>query len=345
MFRSARPTFVGVVVSFALVGCGPAAGASPQGAGPAGPASPPATPATTATPASPSPASSVASAAGSHAPALPGRIAFGRFEDAVGDFQVFTMLADGSDVRQLLPGAHEGPAWSPDGSVISVTSFEGGDFLMVLRPDGSLVRELKSPDATLGLGCDNWSPDGMRFVCEGWDDAHPERIGAYTVRASDGGDLKRLTSPADHQHDIPGGYSPDGKRIAFVHVTDDAREQGQLWIMNADGGDAHRVNDVTIGYHVHWSPDGTSIVGDGGAALLVFDVGDLSRAPRQIRVPNATPFGAWWSPDGSRLAFSLVSAGGRSPDIATIATDGTDLQILTTDPAKEEFPAWGLPTP
>ena len=91
--------------------------------------------------------------------------------------------------------------------------------------------------------------------------------------------------------------------------------------------------------------DGASIVGDGGAALLVFDTSDLSRAPRQIKVPNAQAFGAWWSPDGSRLAFSLVSASGRLPDIATIATDGTDLQILTTDPAKEEFPAWGLPTP
>ena len=182
-------------------------------------------------------------------------------------------------------------------------------------------------------------------MCEGWDDAHPERIGAYTVRASDGGDLTRLTSPADHQHDIPGGYSPDGARIAFVHVTDDAREQGQLWIMNADGSDAHRANEAPVGYHVHWSPDGRSIVGDGGGSLLIFDAGNPSGAPRRITVPNAAAFGAWWSPDGSRLAFSMVPPGKSSPDIATIATDGTDLQVLTTDPAKEEFPAWGLPTP
>jgi Tol biopolymer transport system component len=356
MFRSARPTLFGVLITFALVGCGPTAGASPLGANPAGPAGPtagasplgasPAGPASpTATPASPSPASSVASAAASHGPALPGRIAFGRFDSALGDFQVFTMLADGSDVRLLLPGAHEGPAWSPDNSAISVTSFEGGNFLRVLRPDGTLVRELKAPDATLGLGCDNWSPDGTRLVCEGWDDAHPDRIGAYTVRASDGGDLVRLTSPADQQHDIPGGYSPDGTRIAFVHVTDDAREQGQLWIMDTDGGNAQRANEATIGYGVHWSPDGRSIVGDGGGSLLIFDAGHLSNAPRRITIPNAGAFGASWSPDGSRLAFSVVSAAGNSPDIATIATDGTDLQILTTDPAKEEIPAWGLPTP
>ena len=339
MFRSARPTLFGVLITFALVGCGPTAGASPLGASPAGPASP------TATPASPSPASSVASAAASHGAALPGRIAFGRSDSALGNWQVFTMLTDGSDVRMLLPGASESPAWSPDNSVISVVSFDDGDFLKVLRPDGTLVRELKAPDATLGLGCDYWSPDGTRFVCEGWDDAHPERIGVYAVCASDGGDLKRLTTSADRQHDIPGGYSPDGKRIAFVHVTDDGREQGELLIMDADGGNAQRANEATVGYGVDWSPDGRSIVGDGGGALLVFDASDLSRAPMKIKVPNAGAFGASWSPDGSRLAFSLASAGGRLPDIATIAIDGTDLQILTTDPAKEEFPRWGLPTP
>ena len=339
MSRSSRPRFLGILLAFALVGCGPAGGSSSPGTGTAGPGGP------TVTAAPPSLAAGAATPAGSHGSTLPGRIAFGRFDPALGDFQVFTMLTDGSDLRPLLPGAHEGPAWSPDNSMISVTSFEGGDFLKVLRPDGTLVRELKSPDATLGLGCDNWSPDGTRLVCEGWDDAHPDRIGAYTVRASDGGDLVRLTLPADQQHDIPGGYSPDGTRIAFVHVTDDAREQGQLWIMNTDGSDAQRANEATIGYGVHWSPDGRSIVGDGGGSLLIFDAGRLSSAPRRITIPNAGAFGASWSPDGSRLAFSLVSAAGNSPDIATIATDGTDLSILTTDPAKEEMPAWGLPTP
>jgi len=329
---------LGGLLALALAGCSPSDGASPEVTASTSSSDP------TATSAPPSLASSAAPA-GSHGPTLPGRIAFGRFDNALGDFEVFTMLADGSDVRLLLPGAHEGPAWSPDNSMISVTSFEDGNFLKVLRPDGTLVRDLKAPDATLGLGCDNWSPDGTHFVCEGWDDSHPERIGAYTVRASDGGDLKRLTAPADHQHDIPGGYSPDGTRIAFVHVTDDAGEQGQLWIMNADGGEAHRANEVTVGYHVHWAPDGRLIVGDGGGSLLIFDTADLAGAPKRITVPNAAAFGAWWSPDGSRLAFSLVSASSNSPDVATIAVDGTDLSLLTTEPAKEEFPAWGLPTP
>jgi Tol biopolymer transport system component len=336
MPRASRPSVLGVLMAFAIAGCS-AGGASPQDSASGGATGGP----------SPSiiPASSSPSPSAAHGPALPGRIAFGRYDNALEDFQIFTMLADGSDVRRLVPGAHEGPSWSPDDSVISVTDFEDGNFLEILRPDGSLVRDLKAPDATLGLGCDNWSPDGTRFACEGWDDSHPDRIGMYTVRASDGGDLQRLTSPADHQHDIPGGYSPDGMRIAFVHVTSEATEQGELWIVNADGSDAHRASDVTVGYGTDWSPDGRWIVGDGGGSLLIFDASAPSSAPRRITFPDAGAFGASWSPDGSRLAFSLVSAGRNTPDIATVAVDGSDLWILTSDPAKEEFAAWGLPTP
>lgn len=275
MSEGLRPRFFVVLTALALVACGPAGGASTPGPGSAGPS-------TAAT------------------SALPGRIAFGRFDNAVGDFQVFTMLADGSDVRQL-----------------------------------------KAQDATLALGCAAWSPDGKRLACEGWDDASPDRVGMYTVRSSDGGGLTRITSSADHGHDIPGDYAPDGTRIAFVHVTDDPNEKGQLWIVNADGSGSHRASELTIGFGVAWSPDGRWIVGDGDGSLLIFDAADLSSAPRRITLPAAFAFGASWSRDGSRLVFSLVPGGKNSADIATIAADGTDLWVLTSDPAKEEFADWG----
>ena len=255
------------------------------------------------------------------------------------------MLTDGSDVRMLLPGANESPAWSPDNSVISVASFGNGDFLKVLRPDGTLVRELKAPDATLGLGCSNWSPDGTRFVCEGWDDAHPERIGAYTVRASDGGDLKRLTASADGQHDIPGGYSPDGKRIAFVRVTDKWMEQGELWIMDADGTNAQRANEATVGYGVDWSPDGRSIVGDGGGALLVFDTSDLSRAPRKINVPKPGPSAPRGRPMGHVSPSRWCPPAGASRTSRRSRSTGRTCRSSRPIPRRRSSHAWGLPTP
>jgi Tol biopolymer transport system component len=46
-----------------------------------------------------------------------------------------------------------------------------------------------------------------------------------------------------------------------------------------------------------------------------------------------------WSPDGSRLAFTLVDSD-QARQIATIAADGSDLQVLTSGAGVHEAPSW-----
>ena len=46
-----------------------------------------------------------------------------------------------------------------------------------------------------------------------------------------------------------------------------------------------------------------------------------------------------WSPDGSRLAFTIGLDDG-SWQVATIAADGSDLQLLTSGPGIHEIPSW-----
>lgn len=46
-----------------------------------------------------------------------------------------------------------------------------------------------------------------------------------------------------------------------------------------------------------------------------------------------------WSPDGSRLAFTIGMPDG-SWQIATIAADGSDLRVLTSGPGVSEVPSW-----
>jgi Tol biopolymer transport system component len=46
-----------------------------------------------------------------------------------------------------------------------------------------------------------------------------------------------------------------------------------------------------------------------------------------------------WSPDGSRLAFTIGLDDG-SWQVATIAPDGSDLQLLTSGPGIHEIPSW-----
>ena len=88
-----------------------------------------------------------------------GRIVFGRFDPAVGDFHIFTVKPDGTDKVQLLPGIAECPRWSPDGEKIQVcvTNPKGLGRPATLNPDGSGFRLLDNPDPTLNLPCWAWS--------------------------------------------------------------------------------------------------------------------------------------------------------------------------------------------
>lgn len=73
-------------------------------------------------------------------------------------------------------------------------------------------------DRTLQAGCFVWSPDDGTLACQARDDKHSGRNGVYTLSATDGIDLKRLTTnPLVPGQDLPGAYStPVGTRTAEV---------------------------------------------------------------------------------------------------------------------------------
>jgi dipeptidyl aminopeptidase/acylaminoacyl peptidase len=92
-----------------------------------------------------------------------------------------------------------------------------------VNPDtGEVVRALPPPDPSLELFCGgSWSPDGKRISCERYGVKDPSLNDIYTIRTSDGGGLRRITSSPDGGYDIPGDFSPDGERLVFVRWVDD----------------------------------------------------------------------------------------------------------------------------
>jgi hypothetical protein len=133
-----------------------------------------------------------AGAAAAKPPGTNGLISFTRFEPALQQDVVYTINPDGSGEQQLLAGAESGQ-WSPDGTRIAV----GPDCCAerILNPDDGSYTELPTfyPDLGLFLPCSVWSPDGTRLACEGFGD-QPIADGVYTIRSSDGGDVRRVGS-------------------------------------------------------------------------------------------------------------------------------------------------------
>ncbi len=324
-----------LLLAAGLAGCSPNASPtvslapSPAPTASSGPVAPTSTP----VPPSPSPV------------AGPGRIVFTEYQGSGSAFTVYTMNPDGSDRRTVITGRSAIPRLSPDGSRIAVTTsrVDPTHFETVMNVDGTDIHDLLRPDPTLSLLCTAWSPDNALLACEGWDPTKPGREGVYTVRSSDGGGLRRVTTSSGGIHDIPGDFTPDGSQIVFVRASYPPGSVGQVWMASVDGTNSHKLVDTLIGYRVSLTRDGTRIAGSLNGQLVIIDLHDPSAPPRQVAVPKGVAVNPRWSPDGMRLVFVLARSDG-TRQIHVVNTDGTNEKQLTRDVNRDEYPDWGPST-
>ncbi|MBN1680700.1 MAG: PD40 domain-containing protein [Anaerolineae bacterium] len=260
--------------------------------------------------------------------------------DRDGENEVFTVNADGSDLRQLtFNEVYDGaPAWSPDKTKIAFggTGQHNGyndDEVFVMNADGSNVQNLtNSPGVDWSPA---WSPDGQQIVF------HSDRDGDYDIYImdADGSNLRQLTfnSAADWHPN----WSPDGSTIVYASDIDGDYD---IYTVSVDGGQPIQItyNNQTDAWPM-WSPDGTQIACessntvDGGFQVLVMDA-DGSGI---FQVTSATDHENWhpsWSPDGTRIVFASNKDG--NFDIWTINVDGTNRQRITYNTSEENWPDW-----
>ena len=174
--------------------------------------------------------------------------------------------------------------------------------------------------------------------------------GLYVVN-SDGTQAQRVTSS---EADTDPAWSPDGRRIAFVHGFVGGR--AGIYLMQADGSDAVRITDggtdvdgTDLG--PAWSPDGTRIAfaregrpadaETGNTDLYVVDV--VGGAATQLTDDTLMEYAPAWSPDGSRIAFIgyRLAAGGEPPSamrLYVMNVDGSGRK--TVGPSNVDAPSW-----
>ena len=141
-----------------------------------------------------------------------------------------------------------------------------------------------------------------------------------TLVSTDGLSIRRLT-------DTPGAvsglaWSPDGRRIAFVH---ESRGSRQVWLIPRIGAAARALTSLPgESTSPTWSPDGRRIafISTRGGSPQVFLMSADGRGVRQV-----TRGGAYrtviWSPDGSHLAIVGARDSGEDLDLYVIRPDGS----------------------
>ena len=227
-----------------------------------------------------------------------------------GDRGIFTMNADGNDLRHIVrfrnadlhgatptPNDSEvtgGPVWSPDGTDLAYVVFEGvgsgqgrNQILSVVDAEGSSITRLFELNSFSGeiLGSPDWSPDGGTIA---------------------------FLSVLRHQA---------GKKILHI-VGSDGQDLRTLAFLPSD--------NTRPGANVDWSPDGANIlVSIGGRSKGQTYLVPVKDPDSPLKLVDGRY--AAWSPDGSRIAVVIWESRDRSTQdlvIYTMAADGTDAKEL-----------------
>ncbi|HKI32235.1 MAG TPA: hypothetical protein VKA46_10230, partial [Gemmataceae bacterium] len=174
-----------------------------------------------------------------------------------GQMGLWTMSADGGDLKALLPEQktpHFDGHWSHDSKKIVfvfdiLQGTDGKLQINTVNADGSEPKNLIPHKAF--EESPRWSPDGKRVAWVSTRDGNQE---IYTADA-EGKDLKRLTN--DVALDNNPNWSPDGKEIVF---TSNRAGNYEIYKMQADGSKPTRLtNNPAMDCWPAWSPDGKRI--------------------------------------------------------------------------------------
>ncbi len=163
----------------------------------------------------------------------------------------------------------------------------------------------------------------------------------------DGGDARQLTTGG---HEGLPVFSPDGKWIAFTGQYDGNVD---VFVMPAEGGEPRRLTwhpaaDVAVG----WTPDGKRVLFySGREAYADFDrlyTVSVEGGPAEV-LPMWRAENAWFSPDGTRIAYvpNLVwqrswkrYRGGQTTPIYILRLSDLALERVPRENSNDSHPVW-----
>jgi TolB protein len=173
------------------------------------------------------------------------RLAFA--SSRTGNFEIYTMRIDGSELRQVTshPGVDNAPTWSPNGQQIAFTSDRAGqNHIYIVSADGGPVTRL--PTGGGKVDRPTWSPAPFNYIAftaevPGGNHVKMIELGTNTVTT--------LTSAFQGSNESP-SVAPNGRHIAFV-TTQWGKEH--IVIMGRDGKLERRVTTSGNNKYPSWS--------------------------------------------------------------------------------------------
>jgi Tol biopolymer transport system component len=236
--------------------------------------------------------------------------------------------ADGDPLTQLVQLSTDGGrTWLPLGEDVTDSTFSftvptlaavSTARLRVIATDGLNTTEALSPEFTIG--------EAAKIAFTRMDNGQC-RHQLYTIN-TDGSDAHKLSTCDQVDglqiEDNDPSWSPDGRRIAYERY--DGCCDRRIYVMNADGSDAHVVINTPGSWDEHpdWSPQSDEIVFENNAALPDGGLSVVRSDGTGLRHLGVFGFKPSWSPDGAKIAYILNST------LRIINADGSGDHAVTS---------------
>lgn len=248
---------------------------------------------------------------------------------------VFTMRADGSDVRKLTDsvGFSGDAAYSPNGALLAF-------------------------DADRGV--DSGAPDPPSSL---------QDLSVFVMNV-DGSGVRQVTTPPLGSSDTEPRFSPDGTRMVFTrfqggHFFESGRVVGDtsaVFTVALDGSDLRRVTGWGLkAGQADWSPDGTAILfeqaccrlgaggifrvsSEGGAFSAIVNGHGFTGRGNETALQVDGYYDPVWSPNGSTVLAGrefLDQDGNFRSGLVVVDADGSDLRWVSPGAHDEHQPDWG----
>lgn len=223
-----------------------------------------------------------------------------------------------------------GPSWSPDGSRVSfLTEITGVPQVWEVPVEGSPSWPEQLTFYEERVSGAEYSPTQDRLLF-GMDAGGNERTQLYLL---DGGEVTDLTRAPGAIH-YPGGFSPDGGRVAYTATR---RNGTDFDVFVQEPGDEPALVWEVSGYHTvsDWAPDGSFLLVSRHRSNLDNDLYRLDPAAGEATLltpheEDARFYGARIAPEGGSL-YLATDRDGDFMRLARLDLATLDLEYLTPD--------------